>query len=90
MSASCCCHRRERDTAGPRARPGWLAEIRRVLAGRPHCPVCGSASILLVYEHAADIWADDIADGTAVLTAEGAPPGVNAQRRCKACHHTWP
>jgi hypothetical protein len=77
-------------TDGDEDSPAWIAAIRRILADRPHCPLCGSASVLLVYEHAADIWADNIADGTAVLTTEDAPPGVNAQHRCKACRHTWP
>jgi hypothetical protein len=44
----------------------------------------------LVYRHAAGIFAEDLADGTARLTDEEPPPGVNARHRCHACHHTWP
>jgi ribosomal protein S27AE len=86
----CSNHRSHQWTDGDPQSPRWLAAIDEALRGRPHCPVCGSTSFLLVYRHAAGIFAHELAAGTARLTDEHPPSGVNARHRCDACHHTWP
>jgi hypothetical protein len=85
------CRRRasHRWTSGDPSSPLWLRTITRELAGRPHCECCGGPGPLLVDRDAAEIYAPDLAEGTAVLASEPAPPGVNVQHRCLNCGNTW-
>jgi hypothetical protein len=82
-------HASHRWTSGDPLDPLWQRALTQALTGRPHCQLCGGPSTLLVYQQAADIFAEDLADGRATLTDEPAPPGVNAQYRCTGCGHTW-
>jgi hypothetical protein len=64
----------------------WQMALEAALAGRPHCPRCGSASRMRIDASVAEWHEREIRAGQAVVV-EPAPPG--GEHECLACGHLW-
>lgn len=67
----------------------WDSAVRAALAGRPHCPVCGAESRIIVAQEVAQWYQKDIESGNAFVAIEALPPGSNTQNQCVDCEHVW-
>jgi hypothetical protein len=64
----------------------WQATLEAALAGRPHCPRCGSASRMRIDASVAEWYERELRSGQAVVV-EPAPPG--REHEYLACGHLW-
>ena len=65
----------------------WEAALEQALAGRPHCPRCGSASRMRIDARDAEWYEREIRSGHAVVVADPDLPG--GEHECLGCGHLW-